>query len=85
MSAPALPDSKIVHVYDDIEEEDNHLPNWWLAILFGAVAGAMGVWVAYLLAGAMLLAAGLSGAVYARVRPQVLDLSRAWAKTPVPR
>src|SRR5438105_3372243 len=36
MSAPAdLPDT-VVHVYDDIQEEDNHLPNWWVAILFGA-------------------------------------------------
>ncbi len=55
------------------------------AIAFGALASALGVWVAYMLAGAVLVAAGLSGAAYARVRPGVLDLKRAWATTPVPR
>jgi len=33
-----------VHVYDDILEEDNQLPRWWLGILFGAIAFAAFYW-----------------------------------------
>jgi MFS family permease len=47
------------------------------AVVFGAVAGAFGVAAAYLLAGAMLAAAGLAGVGYGRVHPEVLDLRRA--------
>ncbi len=46
------------------------------AVVFGAVAGALGVAAAYLLAGAMLAAAGLVGLGYGRARPEVLDISR---------
>lgn len=41
------PNSKVVHRYDDIEEEDNHLPNWWLFILFGTMVFGFGYWLVY--------------------------------------
>jgi predicted MFS family arabinose efflux permease len=46
------------------------------AVVFGAMAGAFGVTAAYLLAGAILAAAGLAGLVHGRARPEVLDISR---------
>jgi cytochrome c oxidase cbb3-type subunit 3 len=33
-----------IHVYDDIVEEDNRLPRWWLWILFGTTAFATVYW-----------------------------------------
>lgn len=55
------PSSPVHHVYDGIEEQDNHLPNWWLAILFGSMVFAGGYWFVYHSAGLM----PLPGQVYA--------------------
>jgi MFS family permease len=46
------------------------------AVVFGAVAGSFGVAAAYLLAGAILAAAGLGGLAYGRARPEILDITR---------
>jgi cytochrome c oxidase cbb3-type subunit 3 len=41
-------DPQVAHTSGDgIEEYDNHLPNWWLYTLFGAVVFAGGYWFYY--------------------------------------
>ena len=47
MSQNPNPNDKIVHTYDDIQEEDNHLPNWWLFILFGTIVFGFGYWLVF--------------------------------------
>jgi cytochrome c oxidase cbb3-type subunit 3 len=35
------------YVYDGIEEHDNHLPNWWLTILWATLIFSAGYWYWY--------------------------------------
>lgn len=37
----------MVHEYDGIEEHNNHLPRWWLGILYATMAFSFVYWIAY--------------------------------------
>lgn len=38
---------EIIHVYDGIEEADNELPAWWIAMFVGGAVFAIAYWFAY--------------------------------------
>jgi hypothetical protein len=52
------------------------------AIAFSAVAGSLDVSAAYLMAGALLMVAGIAGVIYAVLHPQALDIRRDWRAPP---
>lgn len=68
------------HVYDGIVEEDNHLPNWWLAILFGTIVFGFGYWFFFHTTGAGLNPAAaykVEAAELIRAHPEAAPMNDA--------
>lgn len=76
---------QIVHEYDGIEEADNQLPRWWLAVFIGTVGFGLAYWLGFEVYGlsqtpkqeyaAELLAIEQARAVAAANAPETTDES----------
>ena len=80
---------KIIHDYDGLEEADNELPRWWLAIFFLTAAFSIGYWFYYhefSMGPSQLEAYEAEAKALAARQPKQEDLDddaiRAWAKDP---